>query len=177
MVLAAQSRTSNHLHFWPTYGFVEFGEPDTEGNREIIGTSFHNHVMPLIRYRTGDYARLTNEDQVGWPEVSAVVGRDYEYLVSATGRRISLTAINMHDRIFDGLLAVQFFQEREGVVECCFQPGPQWQGNREVAMRFGLLKKLGDDFTLKLREVKEVEKTSAGKHKWLVTRLAIMTEC
>ena len=177
VVLAAQSRTSNHLHFWPTYGFVEFGEPDTEGNREIIGTSFHNHVMPLIRYRTGDYARLTNEDQVGWPEVSAVVGRDYEYLVSATGRRISLTAINMHDRIFDGLLAVQFFQEREGVVECCFQPGPQWQGNREVAMRFGLLKKLGDDFTLKLREVKEVEKTSAGKHKWLVTRLAIMTEC
>ena len=177
VVLAAQGRTSNHLHFWPTYGFVEFGEPDTEGNREIIGTSFHNHVMPLIRYRTGDYARLTNEDQVGWPEVSAVVGRDYEYLVSATGRRISLTAINMHDRIFDGLLAVQFFQEREGVVECCFQPGPQWQGNREVAMRFGLLKKLGDDFTLKLREVKEVEKTSAGKHKWLVTRLAIMTEC
>jgi phenylacetate-CoA ligase len=171
VVLAAQSLTSNHLHFWPTYGFVEFGEPDAEGNREIIGTSFHNHVMPLIRYRTGDYARLADEEHAGWPAVSEVVGRDYEFLVSATGRRISLTAINMHDRIFDDLLAVQFFQQHEGAVECRFQPGPQWQTSREAAMHAGLLKKLGDDFTLTLREVPEVEKTSAGKHKWLVTKI------
>lgn len=166
VVLAAQGRTSNHLHFWPTYGFAEFGEPDSAGNREIIGTSFHNHVMPLIRYRTGDYAKITDG------EVSEIVGRDYEFLVSATGRRISLTAINMHDRIFDGLLAVQFFQENKGVVECRFQPGPKWQSSREEAMQAGLLKKLGDDFTLNLRQVPEVEKTSAGKHKWLVTRLS-----
>ncbi len=165
VVLAAQGHTSNHLHFWPTYGFVEFGEPDAEGNREIIGTSFHNHVMPLIRYRTGDYAKFTNG------EASEIVGRDYEFLVSATGRRISLTAINMHDRIFDGLLAVQFFQEHAGAVECRFQPGPQWQSNREPAMQAGLLKKLGDDFTLTLRQVPDVEKTSAGKHKWLVSRM------
>ncbi len=177
VVLAAQGRASNHLHFWPTYGFVEFGEPDAEGNREIIGTSFHNHVMPLIRYRTGDYARMTNDEcavtNAGneiWPVVEAVVGRDYEFLVSATGRRISLTAINMHDRIFDGLLAVQFYQEREGVAECRFQTDSQWQSIREDAMRAGLLKKLGDDFTLTLREVQEVEKTSAGKHRWLVRK-------
>jgi phenylacetate-CoA ligase len=165
VVLAAQGRTSNHLHFWPTYGFVEFGEPDLDGNREIIGTSFHNHVMPLIRYRTGDFAKITNG------EASEIVGRDYEFLVSATGRRISLTAINMHDSIFDGLLAVQFFQEHAGVVVCRFQPGPQWQSNRESAMQAGLLKKLGDDFTLTLQQVSEVEKTSAGKHKWLVSRM------
>jgi phenylacetate-coenzyme A ligase PaaK-like adenylate-forming protein len=59
VVLAAQGRTSNHLHFWPTYGFVEFGEANADGHREIIGTSFHNHVMPLIRYRTGDYCSPT----------------------------------------------------------------------------------------------------------------------
>lgn len=165
VVLAAQGRTSNHLQFWPTYGFVEFGEANADGHREIIGTSFHNHVMPLIRYRTGDLAIITNG------EISEVVGRDYEFLISATGRRISLTAINMHDNIFDGLLAVQFFQERVGEVECRFQPGPQWQSSREEAMRAGLLKKLGDDFTLTLREVKEVEKTSAGKHKWLISAL------
>jgi phenylacetate-CoA ligase len=42
VVLAGQGRASNHLYFWPTYGFVEFGEPDANGYREIIGTSFHN---------------------------------------------------------------------------------------------------------------------------------------
>lgn len=173
VVLAGQGRDSNHLHFWPTYGFVEFGEADAEGNREIIGTSFHNQVMPLIRYRTGDYARLpqSSGNEFPWPTVEAVVGRDYEFLVSAKGRRISLTAINMHDRIFDGLFAVQFCQEREGAVECRYQAGPQWQSVREESMRAGMLKKLGDDFTLTLRQVAEVEKTSAGKHKWLVTKL------
>lgn len=173
-VLAGQGRTSDELSFWPTYGFVEFGEADAEGNREIIGTSFHNHVMPLIRYRTGDYARgpVPQGTELPWPSVQAVVGRDYEFLISATGRRISLTAINMHDRIFDGLHAVQFYQERGGEVECRFQAGTNWNASNEDTMRTGLLKKLGDDFQLILRQVAEVEKTSAGKHKWLVTKIA-----
>lgn len=173
VVLAAQGRSSNHLYFWPTYGYVEFGEPDAEGHREVIGTSFHNHVMPLIRYRTGDYVKLASDPDEELPmiEVEKVVGRDYEFLVSATGRRVSLTAINMHDRIFDGLMAVQFCQEREGEVEFRYQRGPQWRDDREDPMLSGLMKKLGDDFTLKLRSVSEVEKTIAGKHRWLISRL------
>jgi len=173
VALAGQGRISNHLYFWPTYGFVEFGEPDADGHREVIGTSFHNHVMPLIRYRTGDYVKLVSKPEAELPmiEVEAVVGRDYEFLVSATGRRISLTAINMHDRIFDGLMAVQFCQAREGEVEFRYQPGPQWQGSSVEPMRSSLMKKLGDDFMLALREVGEVEKTSAGKHKWLISTL------
>jgi len=173
VVLAGQGRTSNHLYFWPTYGFVEFGESDENGHREVIGTSFHNHVMPMIRYRTGDYVKLASKPDAELPmiEVEGVVGRDYEFLVSATGRRISLTAINMHDHIFDGLMAVQFCQEREGEVEFRYQTGPQWQGSSVDLMRSGLMKKLGDDFVLVLREVSEVEKTSAGKHKWLITKL------
>jgi phenylacetate-CoA ligase len=173
VVLAGQGSHSDHLYFWPTYGFVEFGEPDADGHREIIGTSFHNHVMPLIRYRTGDYARFTTHpaDELPMIEIKAVVGRDYEFLISATGRQISLTAINMHDRIFDGLLAVQFAQEKPGEVELRYQIGPQWQNSRSEPMRTGLLKKLGDDFNLTLREVAEVEKTSGGKHRWLVTKV------
>ena len=175
VVLAGQGRTSNHLYFWPTYGFVEFGDADANGYREVIGTSFHNHVMPLIRYRTGDYVKLVSALDAELPmiEVEEVVGRDYEFLLSASGRRISLTAINMHDHIFDGLLAVQFFQERKGEVEFRYQPGPQWPNSNEESMRSGLMKKLGDDFTLILREVSEVERTSAGKHKWLVTSVSV----
>ncbi len=160
-VLAAQRPGSTALHFWPAYGFVEFGEPDADGYREIIATSFHNHVMPLIRYRTGDL----------WSADGHVTGRDYEFLMSRTGRRISLTAMNMHDDLFDGLLAVQFHQHQPGEVECHLQPTPSWSRSRETSIRAGLIRKLGDDFTLTLRVVDEIEKTSAGKHRWLVTTL------
>ncbi len=160
-VLAAQRSGSTALHFWPAYGFVEFGEADAEGNCEIIATSFHNHVMPLIRYRTGDL----------WSPDGHVMGRDYEFLISHTGRRISLTAMNMHDDLFDGLLAVQFHQHQPGEVQCHLQPTRSWSRDREKFIHAGLMRKLGDDFTLALRVVNEIEKTSAGKHRWLVTTL------
>jgi phenylacetate-CoA ligase len=175
VVLAAQAAQSNHLYFWPGYGYVEFGPPDETGACEVIGTSFHNQVMPLIRYRTGDCVFLPKQTEVEaalpMTEVMAVVGRDYEFLISATGRRISLTAINMHDRVFDGLLAVQFVQQQAGEVRLRLQPGPRWHPKQLETIRQSLLVKLGDDFTLHLEPVTEVEKTAAGKHRWLITSL------
>lgn len=173
VVLAGQGRRSNHLYFWPGYGYVEFGPPNETSHREIIGTSFHNDVMPLIRYRTGDYVKIPDEIEGELPmtEVGEVVGREYEFLVSSKNRRVSLTAINMHDDIFEGLHAVQFFQSIPGLVEFRYQPGAHWRSARLVSIRDGLNAKLGDDFDLRLVEVKEVEKTAAGKHCWLLSRL------
>ena len=173
VVLACQGRQSKQLYFWPTYGLVEFGEANEDGLHEIIGTSFHNHVMPLVRYRTGDFVRREELPEQEFPFVAVreVVGRDYEFLHSAGGRRISLTAINMHDRIFDGLLAVQFFQEMPGVVELRYQAGHGFDPKRESAIAAHLNKKLGDDFHLTLKAVEEVEKTKAGKQKWLITKI------
>ena len=65
VVLAGEGRTSNLLYFWPVYGYVEFGPPDDTGLCEIIGTSFHNLVMPLVRYRTGDYRGPTTRSRTG----------------------------------------------------------------------------------------------------------------
>jgi len=171
VVLAGQGRSSNDLYFWPTYGYVEFGEPDASGHCEVIGTSFHNHAMPLIRYRTGDYVKLADPAgrELPWSAVSEVVGREYEFLVSSTGRQVSLTTINRHDDLFDDLYAVQFAQFEPGRVEFRYQPGARFHSSREAGISTALQKKLGDDFTLSLRALPELEKTSAGKHRWLVT--------
>ena len=177
VVLAGEGQCSELFYFWPTYGFVEFGPPDAEGLCEVIGTSFHNLVMPLIRYRTGDCVRLADprtdgELEFPWPAVSAVEGRAQEFLVSSTGRRISLTAINMHDAIFEGLYAVQFYQEDPGRAEFRYVAGPGFHSSRLAAIEAGLRRKLGDDFSLVLREVRETEKTPRGKHRWLVSPLS-----
>ena len=176
VVLAGEGRQSELFYFWPTYGFVEFGPPDAEGLCEVIGTSFHNLVMPLVRYRTGDYVRLADPRRDGelefpWPAVSEVAGREQEFLVSGTGRRISLTAFNMHDSIFDDLYAVQFFQEQPGVAEFRYVAGPQFNRTRLPQIEAGIRRKLGDDFQIVFREVAETEKTSRGKHRWLVSKL------
>lgn len=76
-VLAGEGRNSTLLYFWPTYGFVEFGSPNADGWCEVISTSFHNLVTPLIRYHTGDFVRLADPRRDGdlefpWPAVSEV---------------------------------------------------------------------------------------------------------
>lgn len=176
VVLAGEGRQSELFYFWPQYGYVEFGPPDEEGLCEVIGTSFHNLVMPLIRYRTGDRVRMADPRKDGdlefpWPAVSEVAGRDQEFLVSAKGRRISLTAFNMHDSIFDDLYAVQFFQEEAGKTEFRYVAGPRFHHSRLAEIETGIRRKLGDDFDIVLREVKETEKTARGKHRWLVSKM------
>jgi transcriptional regulator with AAA-type ATPase domain len=117
-------------------------------------------------------ARLLELARTGqWPTVEAITGRDYEHLISRTGRRISLTAINMHDDLFEGLLAVQFHQHQPGEAELHLLPGPTWSADRQNAIHAGLMRKLGDDFNLTLRVAEQLELTSAGKHRWLVTSL------
>jgi phenylacetate-CoA ligase len=176
VVLAAEGCKSELYYFWPTYGFVEFGPPNEEGLCEVIGTSFHNLAMPLIRYRTGDYVRLADprtdgELEFPWPAAAAVDGREQEFLVSGNGRHISLTALNMHDAIFDDLYAVQFYQDAGGRAEFRYVPGPNFSATRLPQIEAGLRRKLGDDFQIELRPMREVEKTERGKHRWLVSTL------
>jgi len=180
VILAGEGCASEWFYFWPQYGYVEFGPPDEEGLQEVIGTSFHNLVMPLIRYRTGDYVRLARADADGdgvarrefpWPAAVEVAGREQEFLVSGSGRRIALTAFNMHDAIFDDLYAVQFYQEEPGVAEFRYVPGPGFAESRLETIEKGVRRKLGDDFRIAFRRVKETEKTARGKHRWLVSRM------
>ena len=175
VVLAGEGRADERFLFWPGYGYVEFGEPDADGLREVIGTSFHNRAMPLIRYRTGDFVRLA-EDEAGdrefaWPAAVEIAGREAEFLVSEDGRKVSLTAMNMHDGIFDGLYAVQFFQGEAGKVELRYEAGPRFEPDRLEQIGKGVMRKLGDGFALRMRAVEAVEKTAAGKHRWLVSEI------
>lgn len=173
VVLAAEGRKSNHYFFVPQYGYAEFGPPTAEGLREVIGTSFHNLVMPLIRYRTGDYVRLVPNGDLEYPlpAASEIAGREQEFLLSGTGRRISLTAFNMHDAIFNDLYAVQFYQEKPGLAEFRYIAAPTFQASRLREIEAGIRRKLGDDFSITFKPVVEVEKTPAGKHKWIVSNL------
>jgi phenylacetate-CoA ligase len=174
VVLAAEGRKTNYYYFVPQYGYAEFGPPTPEGLREVIGTSFDNYVMPLIRYRTGDYVRLVeNATDLEYPVPAAIeiAGREQEFLISGSGRKISLTAFNMHDAIFDDLYAVQFFQEKPGVAEFRYLAGPKFESSRLSQIESGIRRKLGDDLQITLRAVADVEKTSTGKHKWLISKL------
>ncbi|MCI8724962.1 MAG: hypothetical protein HFG66_02335 [Hungatella sp.] len=81
----------------PLYGYVEV--LNTNGQQvkvgeigEVVVTSLHNYVMPLIRYRTGDYAVWGGIDE-RYCYLNSVLGRTQDYIISHKGEKVLLTAL------------------------------------------------------------------------------------
>ncbi|MDH5770421.1 MAG: phenylacetate--CoA ligase family protein [Candidatus Bathyarchaeota archaeon] len=182
-VLAGFCEHEDTYHVLPQYGYAEL--VDKNGNLvsragevgEIVGTSFIMHATPFIRYRTGDLAKLKGWDcsSCGRPYQiwESIEGRLQEFIVTSTGRYISMTSINMHDDIFDHIKQFQFYQEQKG--RAAFRFIPKNTCNNEVVndMKRRLMVKLGDDVELEMEAVDEIPLTSRGKHRFLIQKVNI----
>jgi phenylacetate-CoA ligase len=182
-VLAPWCEHRRTFHCWPFYGLTEVLDARdrevSEGEEgEIIGTSFHGMATPFIRYRTMDMA-VKGPSQCqdcgrNFQILNQIRGRQQEVIVTAGGRYISMTAINMHDRIFDALRQFQFLQEEPGrVIFRYVAKHPPLSSDEETRIRHGLQIKLGEDMELGLQSVSEIPLTSRGKLCFLEQRLPI----
>jgi phenylacetate-CoA ligase len=69
------------LHVHPQYSFVEIVDAagrNTDGPGFVVGTTFHNQVMPLVRYRLNDMAQ--------WGQGECPCGRTYPHLLHLGGK-------------------------------------------------------------------------------------------
>jgi len=181
-VLAGETETSNRYHLCPEYGYTEIvdknGDPISEEGvpGEIVATGFHNYVTPFIRYRTGDVAawQETPPDSRRQHRVfSRVEGRLQELIVTATGRKISMTAINMHSDVFDNIQQFQFVQEEKGKVLFSVVKKSSYTDRDTHYVGRELEKKLGADMDLSIRFVDEIPPTRSGKHRFLIQKLSV----
>jgi phenylacetate-CoA ligase len=182
-VLAGFCEYEDTYHVLPQYGYAELLSKDgkivTQPGQvgEIVGTSFIMHATPFIRYRTRDLAVLK-----GWECPSCgrpyqiwerVEGRLQEFVVTRTGRYISMTAINFHDDIFDHIKQFQFFQEEPGRVTLRYIPKSTCNAYILSEIRQRLLVKFGDDVDLNFQAVEDIPLTQRGKHRFLIQKLPI----
>lgn len=98
------------MHVNPEYGVLEIvdehGNP-TEGEGTIVGTSLHNSLVPLIRYRMNDTARWSREPcPCGrtYPVIEKISGRLADQLYDLDGRAVNATVIGF---AFDGMRNIQ----------------------------------------------------------------------
>jgi phenylacetate-CoA ligase len=178
VALGGECEHDTAIHLFPQYGYVELvdeeGEAVTErgATGEIVATSLHARAMPLIRYRTGDLAVLGAQacERCGRPYqlLERIEGRVQEFVVTSTGRRISMTAINMHSPIFDNVFQFRFAQERPGEVSLRIVPKPSYSPEADDAqITRALMQKLGDDMALRLELVDEIPRGGRGKYRFL----------
>lgn len=110
-VLAYDKDFDNHYAPMPTYGFAE------EQNGHLLGTSFHNFDMPLIRYDTEDRITPTQVTTSGiLMEFAIAEGRNGDFIVDKDGKQIPLTSLifGRHHHAFDFADHIQIRQEKPG---------------------------------------------------------------
>jgi len=178
VVMAGECEYSSEYHAFPDYGLFEMlgrdGETLTEDGAygEIVGTGFVNRLMPLIRYRTDDMARLRKVPCVCgrcWPRFSEVEGRwTAEYMTGRSGARITLTAVNMHGDIFANVIRFQYVHNEPGAATIRVQPAPGFGPADEAGILAAHHAKVGDEMRFSIECTDEIPLTSRGKLRRLV---------
>jgi phenylacetate-CoA ligase len=130
---------------------------------EIVATGLLNDVMPLIRYRLGDYAAWAEEQHCpcGNPQpiITHLQGRTDDYLVTGDGRKIGrLAAFKRSPRIH----SAQVVQDRPGHGYLLVRPGNGYMPDDALAVRNDIAERLGA-FDIDIIEVANIPKTPAGK--------------
>lgn len=181
LILAGECEHNLAYHHFPDYGVLEIvdesgGSCDQEGDRgELVGTGLLNRCMPLIRYRTGDFAtRLASSCECGrhWERFSDVEGRwKQEMLYGVGGVRISLTAINMHGNLFEKIKRFQYVQDEVGRCKLNVMVAPGFSSRDRADIESAYRDKVGESLKFEVCIVEDIPLTARGKLKMLVSTI------
>jgi len=181
VILAGECEKNSTYHHFPDYGILEIiddngGQCEKEGERgEIIGTGLYNHCMPLIRYRTGDYATRLNSKcscNRSWDRFTDVEGRwKQDMVIGKQGTHISIAALNMHGSMFDNVVRYQYFQDKVGQCTIKVMVGPDFSEQDSLRLQKAYSQKAGEEITFTIKKVEDIPLTNRGKLKILDSKL------
>ncbi|MDP2907268.1 MAG: hypothetical protein Q8O03_04985 [Nanoarchaeota archaeon] len=146
--------------------FVKNNVHATEGETgEILVTSLYNQAFPLIRYKLGDFGRLSKHKCScgrGLPLMSKVTGRLFDFIVASDGRLIPPVVT---DTLLNSIKGVSQFKLEQGrdkkltlyiVKRECFEGDIKTDAMRQLA-------KLDAHVKAKVIITKRIEKGKGGK--------------
>ncbi|WP_455577481.1 phenylacetate--CoA ligase family protein [Anaerosinus sp.] len=168
-----------HYHIEPIYGYIELLNQnglvisDSGIRGEIVTTGFNNYVLPLIRYKTADFARYENSvNDCDYRTLSSIEGRwMQEHLIGEKGNKVSMTALNMHSEIFDNVVKYQFYQDTVGKCILNIVKGDGYTLKDESIIYSALNAKLGNGFQLKIKYVSNIEASKSGKFRYIIQKI------
>lgn len=183
VLMAASMPDDERCFFWPQYGLVELidenGQPIPPGQTgvlgELVGTSFDNQVMPMLRYRTGDMAMWSASGHPalpGFPAVERIEGRLQEFIVCQDQRLISICTIGAaHLGDLVAVESMQYEQSRPGhFLLKVVTPSPLSDSIKQRMVK-ALIEKTQGGCSAEIVEVEQIARTARGKHRMLIQHL------
>ncbi|MDD3143898.1 MAG: hypothetical protein PHG32_06845, partial [Candidatus Cloacimonetes bacterium] len=155
-------------YFYPEIVNPE-GNPAEDGYGELVGTSFYNYAMPLIRYRTRDYLRLAEKQDSSFREVLEIEGRMDDHIEMPDGRKIYFAEGALG--YAKGIIMAQYIQEKPGELVVSLLADDRFDTASYPEIERGLRKRIGDSLKVSFQVVDELEKKKSGKVPFIINRI------
>lgn len=159
------------LHVDEDFAGVEFVE-DQPGQSRVIGTNFSNLATPLLRYDAQDIVctagRKCSCGRRG-RIVDSIDGRLEDYVVLKSGAKLGRL-----DHIFKDMIHIreaQIVQCAPGMVNVLIVRGKSFNESDEQRLRQEFMQRVGKDTELKLEYVDELQRTNAGKLRFVISEI------
>lgn len=182
LVLGGYCNGTRNYHMEPTYGYFEL--IDEKGNiistpgqiGEIVGTTLHNNGMPLIRYRTEDFAEYVGNycPHCGrhLPIIKNIKGRwSGEKIYNQDGTYVTTTALNLHNEIYEVINGLQYIQNEKGKLEILIIKSNKYKEKHEIEIFEHIKSKLKPDAEISIKYVDKLIKQPNGKFLLLISNI------
>jgi phenylacetate-CoA ligase len=163
-----------NMHVNSDYSFVEILDEDnqpTDDEGFVVGTTFHNAFMPLVRYKLSDRTRWKQGVcKCGryYPMIEPISGKFEDLLFGSSGNAISPSIITFAFKGVANISSSQVAQTGPETWEVRVVPGPGYsdEDGARIIQNIHSSVDRGLTVTLVLRET--IQRTSAGKYRWVV---------
>lgn len=174
VISASECKYHTGLHINEEYGITEFinGKSDREGI--MVGTSLHNFAMPLIRYVTNDYGKLSEQSCPCGSEhrlLEPIETKQEDMIITKDGKWISPSIITHAFKPLTHVAKSQVIQHEINRYEILIVPEKGFNKKEEDILLSGLKERFGQDADIKIRIVNDISRTKNGKFRWVISHV------
>ena len=148
------------------YGYSENRE-NSFGEFEIVGTSYWNIAMPLIRYCTQDYGKIENGI------IKKIDGRNQEFLIGKRGERIPGFSLKVDEFTWDFVDIYQVVQNEKGKLVLKIVPKVNFTNEISKSLLDKQVERWGGFFDMSIDVVDSIERTKSGKLRLIVNNIGL----
>lgn len=152
------------------------GNPVKEGEGDIVLTSLHNYVMPFIRYKIGDRAKVSASKtcSCGRPLqlIDEIMGRSFDIIEFPNGNRVGGSFWTLLTRSVSGIRDFQIVQEALNEIIVYYVTDAGITAIDETMLKERILEYSGDGLKIKCVQVDSIAVSEAGKSKFVISKIA-----
>jgi len=162
-----------NLHLVDDFSYHELIEKDNV--TKLVGTSYYNYAMPLLRYEINDIIVPEVESKKckcnrPFPVIRDIQGKACDYLETPDGRYLGAVMSHSIDKA-KGVVSSQCVQHNINEIEVNIITDKGFDSYSETELLFGLRKRVGTDVRVRINKVDELEKRPSGKTPFIISHL------